>query len=325
MINKIITETFPFYKNKNILVCGGDGFIGSHLTNVLLRSEAEVTIVSRKKKDPNRDLERKLKFIQADFKDLKKCKEIVRDFDYVFNAMGNAGSIDYAIKNNKKLFFENSQLNLNLLLSLSESNVKRYQYLSSVSVYPTNAKNPLKESTNLYFNELFGYADAKILGEIQCKLFTDEIGLKTSVIRADNTFGPKDNFSSTSRVIPSLISKAFKSQEIIQVWGSGKQIRSFIFVNDLVRGMLLGLEKHPFPEPINISSNEKISIKKLVEMILQISKNDLVVRFNTEKPEGSLERSLDISKAKKLLGFKPRWTLEEGLRITIEWFKEQNL
>ena len=325
MINKIITETFPFYKNKNILVCGGDGFIGSHLTNVLLRSEAEVTIVSRKKKDPNRDLERKLKFIQADFKDLKKCKEIVRDFDYVFNAMGNAGSIDYAIKNNKKLFFENSQLNLNLLLSLSESNVKRYQYLSSVSVYPTNAKNPLTESTNLYFNELFGYADAKILGEIQCKLFTDEIGLKTSVIRADNTFGPKDNFSSTSRVIPSLISKAFKSQEIIQVWGSGKQIRSFIFVNDLVRGMLLGLEKHPFPEPINISSNEKISIKKLVEMILQISKNDLVVRFNTEKPEGSLERSLDISKAKKLLGFKPRWTLEEGLRITIEWFKEQNL
>ena len=325
MINKNITETFPFYKNKNILVCGGDGFIGAHLTNMLLRSEAEVTIVSRKKKESNMDSERKLKFIQADFRDLKKCKEIVRDFDYVFNTMGKAGGIDYAIKNNKKLFFENSQLNLNLLLSLSESNVKRYQYLSSVSVYPTNAKNPLMESTNLCFNELFGYADAKILGEIQCKLFTDEIGLKTSVIRADNTFGPKDNFSSTSRVIPSLISHAFKSQKVIQVWGSGKQIRSFIFVNDLVRGMLLGLEKHPFPEPINISSDERISIKKLVGKILQISKNDLVVKFNTEKPEGSLERSLDISKAKKLLGFKPRWTLEEGLRITIEWFKEQNL
>ena len=325
MINKNITETFPFYKNKNILVCGGDGFIGAHLTNMLLRSEAEVTIVSRKKKESNRDSERKLKFIQADFRDLKKCKEIVRDFDYVFNTMGKAGGIDYAIKNNKKLFFENSQLNLNLLLSLSESNVKRYQYLSSVSVYPTNTKNPLIESTNLYFNELFGYADAKILGEIQCKLFTDEIGLKTSVIRADNTFGPKDNFSSTSRVIPSLISKAFKSQEFIEVWGSGKQIRSFIFVNDLVRGMLLGLEKHPFPDPINISSDEKISIKKLVELILRISKNNLVVKFNTEKPEGNLERSLDISKAKKILGFKPRLTLEEGLQITIEWFKEQNL
>ena len=148
-------------------------------------------------------------------------------------------------------------------------------------MYPKNAKNPLIESTNLHFNELFGYADAKILGEIQCKLFGDELGLKTSVIRADNTFGPRDNFSSTSRVIPSLIAKAFESQEFIEVWGSGKQIRSFIFVNDLVQGMLLGLEKHPFPDPVNISSDVKISIKKLVEMILQISKKDLVIKFKT--------------------------------------------
>ena len=325
MIGEIITETFPFYKNKNILVCGGDGFIGSHLTNILLRSEAEVTIVSRKKKELDKDSEKKLKFIQADFRDLKKCKEIVKDFDFVFNTMGKAGGIDYTIKNHKDLFFENSQLNLNLLLALSESNVKRYQYVSSVAVYPKNAGNPLIESTNLHFKDPFGYSDAKILGEIQCKMFTDEIGLKTSVIRADNAFGPKDNFSLTSRVIPSLITKTFRSHEFIEVWGSGKQIRSFIFVYDLVRGMLLGLEKHPFPDPINISSDERISIKKLVEMILRISKNELVVRFNTEKPEGSLERSLDITKAKKMLGFKPRWTLEEGLRITIEWFKEQNL
>ena len=98
-----------------------------------------------------------------------------------------------------------------VLLSISDSNVKRYQYLSSVAVYPKNAKNPLIESTTLHFNDLFGYADAKILGEKQCKLFADELGLKISVIRADNSFGPRDNFSSSSRVIPSLITKAFDS------------------------------------------------------------------------------------------------------------------
>ncbi len=324
MIDEQIIEKFPFYKKKSILVCGGDGFIGSHLTNMLLKSEAEVTIASRKKKEQNIHEEKNLKSIQVDFKNLKKCKEVVRDFDFIFNTMGNSGSIDYAIKNHEKLFFENSQLNLNLLLSIADSNVKRYQYLSSVAVYPKNAKNPLIESTNLHFNDLFGYADAKILGEKQCKLFADELGLKISVIRADNTFGPRDNFSSTSRVIPSLITKAFDSHESIEVWGSGKQIRSFIFVNDLVRGMLLGLEKHPFHDPINLSSGTQISIKNLVEIILRLSKNDLVMRFNTEKPEGSLERSLDISKAKELLGFEPKWTLEESLQITIDWFKEQN-
>ena len=315
-------ETFPFYKNKNILVCGGDGFIGSHLTDLLLKSDAEITVSSRKFKQKNEN-KQKVKHIQADFNDLRKCKEVVKDFDFVFNTTGKSGGIDYAMDNNKELFFKNSILNLNLLLAISESNVKRYQYLSSAAVYPRNAHSPLTESTDLHFNESFGYPDAKILGENQCKIFSDEIGLNISVIRADNTFGPRDNFSETARVIPSLIQKTLTSEKVLEVWGSGNQIRSFIFVKDLVRGMLLGLEKYPEPDPINISSNEIVSIKKLVEIILRLSKKDLDVRFNTKKPEGSLERSLDISKAKKILGFESKWNLEKSLQNTIDWFKEQ--
>ena len=110
MIDKLITETFPFYKNKNVLVCGGEGFIGSYLTEILLESEAEVTVVTRNKKDQNVDTQKKLKFIQADFRDLKICKEVVKDFDFVFNAMGKAGGIEYGIKNNEELFLKTHNL-----------------------------------------------------------------------------------------------------------------------------------------------------------------------------------------------------------------------
>ena len=153
-------------------------------------------------------------------------------------------------------------------------------------------------------------------------MFADELGLKISVIRADNTFGPRDNFSSSSRVIPSLIKKTLQSEQFLEVWGSGKQIRSFIFVSDLVRGLLSGLEKYPIPDPVNLSSNNKISIERLVEMILRLSGRKLLIKYDEKKPEGRLERCLDISKAKKLLNFTPKWTLEESLQVTIDWFRE---
>ena len=318
-------EEFPFYRQKKVLVCGGDGFIGSHLTNLLIQSEANAVVVGRSEKCKNVNLSNNLEYVRANLLELNECKKIIKDFDYVFNVAGITGGIDYNIQNSKRLFFENSLLNLNLLLSLAESNVKRYQFLSSVAAYPKNAKNQLTESTILDFENHknnFGYGHAKILGEMQCKSFAEEFAMKISVIRSDNTYGPNDNFSPSSRVIPSLIKKVLESNATVQVWGSGKQIRTFIFVKDLVRGLLLGLEKHPYPDPINISSNEKITIKSLVELIIKLANKDLKVIFNSNKPEGSLERCLDISKAKTLLHFSPKWDIENGLSVTLDWYKK---
>ena len=320
-----IIEEFPFYRQKKVLVCGGDGFIGSHLTNLLVQSDANTVVVGRSEKCKNVNLSNNLEYVKANLLELDECKKIVKDFDYVFNVAGTTGGIDWQLQNSKGLFFENSLLNLNLLLSVAESNVKRYQFLSSVVAYPKNAKNPLTESTILDFenyNNNFGYEHTKILGEMQCKSFAEEFAMKISVIRSDNTYGPNDNFSSSSRVIPSLIKKVLESNTTVQVWGSGKQIRTFIFVKDLARGLLLGLEKHPYPDPINISSNEKITIKSLVELIIKLANKDLKVIFNSNKPEGSLERCLDISKAKTLLHFSPKWDIENGLSVTLDWYKK---
>lgn len=319
-------EKFSFYKNKSVLVCGGDGFIGSHLANLLLESEADVTILSRKNEDHYDFLGNKLKHIQVNLLDLHDCKNKINGFDFVFNTAGVTGGIEYNIKNSDKLFFENSLMNLNLLLTLCDSNIKRYQFVSSTAVYSNQAKNPLTESALLNLKNNFGYPHSKILGEEQCKKFANEFDMKISIIRADNTFGPRDNFSSSSRVIPALIKKILLADKTIEVWGTGNQIRTFIFVKDLVRGLLLGLEKYPCAEPINLSSDEKLSIKSLVELIIRLTnKNYLEIQFDTKKPEGDLERCLDISKARTLLNFIPKWTLKQGMLDTINWMKEQKL
>ena len=314
-----------FYKNKKILVCGGGGFIGSHLSRMLSDSEGIVTIVGKSQNNKNPEL-KDLKYISANLFDFNECKKIIVDQDYVFNLTGVVGGLDFNIKNKKKLFFDNSLLNLNLLLAISNSNVERYQFISSTAVYSKNSSNLLHEENEIIFqDDVFDYGVAKRLGELQCKLFAKELGLKISVIRADNTYGPNDNFLSSSRVIPSLIRKTFSGDKTIEVWGSGNQLRTFVFVEDLVNGLMLGLEKNSNPEPINISSDKPIRIRELIDMILKISNKKNEIKFNSEKPEGNPERCLDFSRAKNLLDYNPKWNLKRGLQKTIEWYKDNIL
>tara|TARA_B100000029_G_scaffold151_2_gene200 strand:+ start:1213 stop:2169 length:957 start_codon:yes stop_codon:yes gene_type:complete len=311
-----------FYKNKKILVCGGGGFIGSHLSRTLKDLGGTVTIVGKSKNNKNPEL-KDFKYISANLFEFKECKKVVTDQDFVFNLTGVVGGLDYNIKNEKKLFLDNSLLNLNLLLAITDSNVKRYQFVSSVAVYPKNSSNPLNENNEIILqNDIFDYGVAKRLGEIQCELFAKEMGLNISIIRADNTFGPNDNFLSSARVIPSLIRKVFTESDTIEVWGSGNQIRTFVFVDDLIQGLILGLEKFPNPEPINISSNMPVKIKEVIKNILRLSNKNYKIKFNLDKPEGNPERCLNFSKATKLLGYNPKWTLEDGLLKTIEWYKK---
>ena len=314
-----------FYKNKKILVCGGGGFIGSHLSRMLSDSEGIVTIVGKSQNNKNPEL-KNIRYISANLFDLNQCRKIISEQDYVFNLTGVVGGLDFNIKNEKKLFLENSLLNLNLLLALSNSNVQRYQFVSSVAVYPKDSSNPLREENEITLqNNIFDYGVAKRLGELQCESFAREFSLKISVIRADNTYGPNDNFRSTSRVIPSLIKKTFSENKTIEVWGSGNQIRTFVFVEDLVNGLMLGLEKYSYAEPINISSDKPIRIRELIDMILKISNKKNEIKFNLEKPEGNPERCLDFSRAKNLLGYNPKWNLKRGLEKTIEWYRDNIL
>ena len=314
-----------FYKNKKILITGGDGFIGSHLTELLIKSEAMITVVGKKKKPQNDHNKNNFNYISSNLLEFKECKKIVKDIDIVFQLSGLSGSVEYSAQNHSTLFTQNTLMNLNMLNAANESSVKFYQYISSVSVYP-NKKSNLKEKEGFQDHPVdshFGYGWAKRIGELQCKMFAEEFGMKISVIRPDNTFGPRDNFEpKQSRVIPSLIYRIFEADKEIQVWGTGNQKRTFVYVKDLVRGMLLGLEKYPKPDPINISSGIEITIKELVETIIKIFNKDIRINFDITKPESSLKRSVNITKSQKILGYESKWDLKEALEETIDWYKD---
>jgi len=317
-------ETFQFYKNKRILVVGGDGFIGSHLTENLIKTGANVIVAGKSSTLKNIKSENQIKYIKTDLVELRECKKIIKNIDIIFQLAGIAGGIEYSGLNHGSLFTKNSLINLNMLEAAKESSVKYYQYLSSVGIYP-DKKNLLKEEEGFQNNPVkshFGYGWAKRIGELQCKLFSEEFGMNISVIRPDNTYGPRDNFDpQQSRVIPSLIYKTFESDGDIHVWGSGSQKRTFVYVKDLVRGMLLGLEKYAKPDPINISSGKEISIKELVKKIIKISNKQINLKFDKSKPESSNRRSMDITKAIKNLKFHPKWSIDEGLKETIDWYE----
>lgn len=321
-------EKFDFFKEKNVLVLGGTGFIGQKLSEYLLNSEAYVTIVGRSNKKIDFHDKEHFHIKNFDLMDIQNHKEILEDQDYVFQLSGIAGGIEYNKNNQGILFTKNSLLNLKLLDAVANSNVERYQFVSSVATYPS-LSIPLKESIT-FANDPpksnFGYAWAKRISEIQCKLYANEFNLKISIVRPDNTFGPRDNFDqSQSRVIPSLITKVFDAPDFINVWGSGNQIRSFVYVDDLIRGMLLSLEKNIGPDPINIGTGEETSIKHLVELIVKIFNKKISAQYDTTKPEGEPIRVMDISKAKETLGYQPKWSLKKGLKETIDWFKNSRL
>ena len=318
-------ERFQFYKNKKILITGGDGFIGSHLSDFLIKSGALVTIAGKRSKPEKIESKNNYNYIKTNLMQLRECKKAVKDFDIVFQLAGIAGNITFSSINHGTLFTKNSLINLNMLEAAKNSSVEYYQYLSSVGVYP-DKKGFLKEEEGFQNNPSsshFGYGWAKRVGELQCKMFSDEFGMKISIIRPDNTYGPRDNFNpNQSRVIPSLIHKTYQSSKNLQVWGSGNQKRTFVYVKDLIRGMLLGLEKHAKADPINISSGVEISIKEVVKKIIKISNKQINIKFDKTKPESSDKRCMDISKARKNLKFYPKWSMEEGLKETIEWYEK---
>lgn len=319
-------EKFKFYKNKTVLISGGDGFIGSHLVECLLNSGAILRVIGRSKKPKLLKISPNLEYLTINLENYNLCKEVCKGIDFVFHLAGKAGSIEYNKKYQEAIFTNNLLVNLNILKAASNFGVKRFQFVSSVTVYPKTVSIPTPEIEGMIGDPEsanFGYGWSKRAGEILCKLYAEEFGIKMSIIRPNNTYGPRDNFDpSSARVIPDLIRKVHEAKNTLVVWGSGKQKRTFVYVEDVVRGILLGMKEYAKPDPVNITTDEIVTIKQLVENILEISGKKLVIKYDRSKPEGDPIRCPDIKKAYRFLKFRPRCGLKDGLKATIDWFKE---
>ena len=273
-----------FYKDKNVLVTGGNGFIGSFVVERLLKDGANVSVASRTQKKFLTHVENDIKFVKCDLLNKNDALNACKDQDFVFHLASRVAGIGYNIEHSGTMMTENSIMSLNMLDAARKSSIERYQYISSTCVYPREASIPTPEGEGMLGDpepSNLGYGWAKRVGELQAKMHAKEFGMKVSIIRPMNAYGPRDDFDpETSHVIPALIRKIINAKTEVLIWGSGNQTRAFVYVDDVARGMLMTLEKLTIPDPINIGTNEEIKIKDLVSTIVNITeRDDLQIKY----------------------------------------------
>ncbi|MBI4437178.1 MAG: SDR family NAD(P)-dependent oxidoreductase [Candidatus Omnitrophica bacterium] len=318
-----------FWKDKKVLVTGGAGFVGSHLVEALVQEEAKVTVIDLLERGTVKNLDSvkgKIEFIQGDLKETTVCDRMCKDKEVVMHIAAKVGGVAYNVSHPGLMFYSNVLINTNILEAARKASVDRILMVSSACVYPRYCTIPTPEKegfledpepTNL------GYGWAKRIAEVQARCYAMEYKMKIALVRPYNTYGPRDDFSpETSHVIPALIRRILKGENPLKVWGSGEQTRAFLYVTDMVKGLMLATEKYPNCDPVNIGTEEEVKIRDLAHQVVKVSGKNPEIVFETDKPSGQPRRNADISKAKKLIGYQPSVSLEEGLAMTVEWAKE---
>lgn len=321
-----------FWTNRKVLITGGCGFIGSHVTEKLVEKGAKVTILDhiREEKLENIKLVRnRVKLIDGDIDNVKVAKDACLNQDVVINMAARVGGIEYNYTHQGSILRENLLIACNMIEAARLAKVDRFLQVSSACVYPKDAVIPTPEEEGVRGEPEptnGGYGWGKRMSEQLCKYYVEEYGMRIGIVRPYNCYGPRDRFDpKLSHVIPALIKRVFDGENPLVVWGSGNQTRAFLYVEDLASGIVLAAEKYCVPDPINLGTDEEVSIKELIGMILKITGLQRNIVFDTTKPDGSPRRNSDNRKAKKVIGFRAKTTLFDGLKKTIEWYLKERL
>jgi GDP-L-fucose synthase len=318
-----------YWKGKRVLVTGGAGFVGSHLVQLLLKEGASVRITDNLENSSTANLGSILdhvEFLELDLTELESSKKAVRGIQVVLNLAAKVGGVGYNLQHPGQMLTHNLLLSTMVLEAARQADVERFLCVSSACVYPRYCTMPIPETEG--FRDLpeasnLGYGWAKRTAEMQAQLYAQEHGMKVAIVRPYNTYGPRDHFElERAHVIPALIKKVLDNQDPVVVWGDGDQTRAFVYVEDLVTGMLLATEKYPEADPLNIGTEEEISVRDLVKLICEESDRSPQIIFDSSKPSGQPRRNADITKAKRLIGYYPRISLREGIKRTLQWYRE---
>jgi len=309
-----------FYKNKKVLVTGGTGLIGIPLVKMLIERGAKVKIASLD--DPSR-AHPEAEFKQVNLMRFENCMEVCEGMDFVFHLAGIKGSPAMTMKKPASFFVPIISFNTNMMEAARQCNVESYLYTSTVGVYsPAEVfyEDDVWKTFPSKNDKFAGWA--KRMGELQAEAYKIEYGWdKIAIVRPANVYGPYDNFNpNNAMVIPSLIKRTLDGENPLTVWGDGSPIRDFIHAKDVARGMLLALEKGT-GQPVNLGSGIGVSIKKIVEIIVNNMKIKPKVFWDTSKPSGDKKRLMDISRA-KAIGFQPIISIKDGIKEVMDWYQK---
>ncbi|HOJ39475.1 MAG TPA: GDP-L-fucose synthase [bacterium] len=298
-----------------IFVAGHRGLVGSHLVrklkekgyqNLLLRTRAEL--------------------------DLRRQQDVERFFqethpEYVFLTAARVGGILDNRDHPAEFIYDNLAIQTNVIHASYHCRVKKLLFLGSSCIYPRDCPQPIKEEYLLsgYLEKTNeAYAVAKIAGIIMCQAYNQQYGTNFICAMPSNLYGPGDRFTpKNSHVIPGLLQKFHQAKvtgsDTVEVWGSGKPMREFLFVEDLAEALVFLMENYHSSEIINVGTGQEVTIRELAEMIKQVVGYQGKITFDISKPDGTPRKVMDVSKI-QALGWRPKTDLLTGLKMTYQWF-----
>ena len=319
-------------KNKKILIVGAGGFIGGHLVNRLLKDGNSIVATDIKPKEYwFQEFENVKNHYSMDMKDIHNCRKVTKDIDFVFNMACNMGGMGF-IENNKAECMLSVLINTNLLRASVENKVSRYLFSSSACVYNAEKQKKtfvegLKETDAYPAEPEDGYGWEKLFSERMCRHFTEDFGLETRVIRYHNVYGPMGTFDGGREKAPAalcrkIIKAKLDNNNIVEIWGDGKQTRSFMYIDDCIEGTLKVFNSS-YSDVFNVGSEEQVSINQLAEYIEDIADFKIEKKYLLDKPKGVRGRSSENSFVKDKIGWDTKTTLKEGLKKTYTWIYKE--
>jgi GDP-L-fucose synthase len=318
-----------FWKGKKVVVTGGAGFIGSHVVEALLSRGAQVRVADNLSSgglDNLSHVRKDVELVKCDLLTLDGALKACRSQDVVLNLAAHVGGVQYNTAHQATMFRDNMLIGTHMLEAARRREVERFLVVSTACVYPKMCSIPTPESEGFKdwpedSNE--GYGWAKRMHEFAASMFHKEFGMKIAIARPYNAYGPRDHFDpQVSHVIAALIRRIVGGEDPVEVWGDGSQTRAFLYVEDFARGLLEVCEKYPSCDPVNLGTDEEVTIRHLAGTILRLSGSKAKLKFDASKPSGQPRRNCDTRKAREKVGFEAKIGLEEGLRRTIEWYKK---
>ena len=321
-------------KGKKVAVCGGGGFIGGHLVkHVIDRGASSVRAIDIKPLDEWYQVTPGVENLVLDLKEKENCYQASEGMNGVFQLAADMGGMGF-IENNKALCMLSVLTNTHMLLAARDSGVERFFYSSSACVYNGDKQKnpevvPLKEEDAYPALPEDGYGWEKLFSERMCRHFEEDFGMICRVARYHNVYGPLGTWNGGREKAPAAICRKVieaksSGKHEIEIWGDGKQTRSFMYIDDCTRGTL-AIAESDIDYPINLGSSELVTINQLVDIVEEIAGVKLKRNYKLDAPKGVNGRNSDNTKIVRELGWEPSILLKDGLAKTYEWIETQML
>jgi len=314
-------------ERRSVLITGAGGFIGHHLVKYLVERGYSVRGVDIKPPEyANSDAH---EFIVADLRHRESCLNATNGIDEVYHLAADMGGIGYITSSHAGIAINNTLINAHMINAARENGAKRFLFSSSACIYPQHLQKtadvtPLREDDAFPADPEEGYGLEKLYMEKLCQYFSEDWGFATRVVRFHNVYGPLGTYDGGREKAPAAICRKVavaRNNSAIDIWGDGQQTRSFMYVDDCVEG-IYRIMRSDYSAPLNLGTDELVSIDDLVDIVSDIASKTLVKRHDTSKPQGVRGRNSDNSRLRSILGWEPRTPLRDGLVPTYRWIQQ---